>query len=235
MKKEIEIKNQELETIMEKTSDAMICISNDGKIKYINENALKILTIDRKDIDIEKTHIKDIWQNSILEKAMNGYGCDLIIEEEVYKNKESEKKIISSQITKVYKGDELVSLIGSYKDSVNLQRSAARYRDASFETTFDSLIGENPTFISLKQRAKAVANSDSNILITAETGTGKELLARAIHNASKRKENPFVTVNCSAIPESLLETELFGYEGGITGVENFGKIGKMELANAECL
>ena len=81
-------------------------------------------------------------------------------------------------------------------------------------------------------RARAYAKSDSSVLIEGESGTGKELLAQSIHNASARKEGPFVAVNCAAIPENLLESELFGYESGaFTGAKKEGKAGLFELAH----
>lgn len=74
--------------------------------------------------------------------------------------------------------------------------------------------------------------SDSNILIYGETGTGKELFAQSIHNSSTRRNNPFVAINCSALPENLLESELFGYvEGAFTGAAKGGKMGFFEMAH----
>jgi transcriptional regulator with PAS, ATPase and Fis domain len=98
--------------------------------------------------------------------------------------------------------------------------------------TFESIISKNADMQDVIYKAKRVVNSPANVLIRGGTGTGKELLAKAIHFESDRKNHPFVAVNCAAIPESLLESELFGYEGGaFTGSNRTGKIGKFELAN----
>lgn len=97
---------------------------------------------------------------------------------------------------------------------------------------FQDLIGENPLFLKCIQQAKRAAEVDASVLITGESGTGKELFAHAIHSHSLRSEGPFVRVNCPAIPSSLLESELFGYErGAFTGASKEKK-GKFELAQS---
>lgn len=97
--------------------------------------------------------------------------------------------------------------------------------------TFDNIIGQSPAIKAVKEFSKQVAIGDSTVLIRGESGTGKELFARAIHNESLRSNAPFIAVNCAAIPEPLLESELFGYvEGAFTGARKGGKPGKCELA-----
>ncbi len=96
----------------------------------------------------------------------------------------------------------------------------------------DRIIGQSPGFIALKETVKRVALSNSTVLLRGESGTGKELFARAIHSESGRSQGPFVRVNCAAIPEALLESELFGYnEGAFTGAQKGGHMGKFEFAD----
>lgn len=95
----------------------------------------------------------------------------------------------------------------------------------------DHIIGQSAPILHLKKNIRLVAPSMSNILITGESGTGKELVARAIHGESLRKDGPFVAVNCAALPENLLESELFGYvKGAFTGADSKGKKGLLETA-----
>jgi transcriptional regulator of acetoin/glycerol metabolism len=102
--------------------------------------------------------------------------------------------------------------------------------------TFDSLIGETDSFRSALAVARSSAASDLPVLIEGETGTGKELIAQAIHFASARTAKPFVAVNCGALPRELATSEFFGYEGGsFTGAAREGRIGKFEQANGGTL
>jgi transcriptional regulator with PAS, ATPase and Fis domain len=97
---------------------------------------------------------------------------------------------------------------------------------------FDDIISNSKLIQHFKQRAKSFAKTDLPVLITGESGVGKELFAHAIHSASNRSDKPFVCINCAAIPDTLIESELFGYEAGsFTGANKQGKIGKFELAN----
>ncbi len=98
--------------------------------------------------------------------------------------------------------------------------------------TFDDLIGVSPTFSELKTIADVASASSCNVMIIGESGTGKELFAQAIHNRSQRREGPFISINCAAIPKELIYSELFGYmEGAFTGAKKGGAPGKFELAN----
>ncbi|WP_457600980.1 sigma-54 interaction domain-containing protein [Hydrogenivirga sp.] len=93
------------------------------------------------------------------------------------------------------------------------------------------IVGQSDAIINLVEVVKKVANTDSTVLITGESGTGKSLIAKAIHFLSHRRDKPFVTINCAAIPETLLEAELFGYEKGAFTGAHTSKKGKFELAN----
>lgn len=118
----------------------------------------------------------------------------------------------------------LKNTVDEYKGEIN-KMYRARY-------SFEDIITQNEKMLTLKENAKKAARSDSTVLIQGESGTGKEFFAHAIHNVSSRKNAPFIRVNCAAIPHELLESELFGYEGGaFTGAKKEGKIGKFELAN----
>lgn len=107
---------------------------------------------------------------------------------------------------------------------------------ANIQYTLNSIIGNHPAMENLKNKIQKIAKSPSAVLITGETGTGKELFARAIHYSSPRQHKPFMPINCAAIPESLLESELFGYEeGAFSGAKKKGKSGLFELANGGTL
>lgn len=98
--------------------------------------------------------------------------------------------------------------------------------------SLENILGDSLSIKRIKDEIRRVANFKSTVLITGESGTGKELVARALHYHSNRRNAPFVVINCAAIPEALLETELFGYvKGAFTGADKNGRIGKFELAN----
>lgn len=98
--------------------------------------------------------------------------------------------------------------------------------------SFQDIIGDSPAILTAKQTAERFARHDSTVLLLGETGTGKELFAQSIHNASRRRHHPFVAVNCAALSPTLLESELFGYvEGAFTGAMRKGKRGLFEVAD----
>lgn len=120
----------------------------------------------------------------------------------------------------------------SFKDLKDVQKLAYSITSEVDDSTFDIIVGKSKAILQVKDIAKQIATSDSTIIFLGESGTGKELFARAVHQESLRVNKPFRAINCAAIPEHLLESELFGYsEGAFTGARKKGKPGKFEMAN----
>lgn len=133
---------------------------------------------------------------------------------------------------------EPVGCVLTFLNAAQIQETEIKLRGKIYEHghvakyTFDSLVGESEEMRSTIEVARAYAKTNSDIMLVGESGTGKELFSQSIHNASLRSAHPFVAVNCAAIPENLLESELFGYVGGaFTGANKNGKIGLFEQAH----
>lgn len=123
--------------------------------------------------------------------------------------------------------NNLIKNLKSYKDN---QAAISQVYKAKY--TFEDILSNSNCLNNCKEQAKSFAETDLTVLITGESGVGKELFAHSIHNHSKRNGNPFISINCAAIPESLIESELFGHEeGSFTGASKNGRVGKFELAN----
>lgn len=129
------------------------------------------------------------------------------------------KRGADDYITKPFKVDEIKHVIKNLLENRELRRENQKLKDElAGKFTLDRFIGNAPAVVKLKELVKQIAASDSTVLILGESGTGKDLIARAIHGHSRRCEKPFVAINCGAIPELLLESELFGHKrGSFTG------------------
>ncbi|MBR6444418.1 MAG: sigma 54-interacting transcriptional regulator, partial [Firmicutes bacterium] len=139
----------------------------------------------------------------------------------------------------------------SIQFNINSGNDAARYTNAIYEEVKDRylfeetedddlsgnrILGQSEAFLGMLRKAAVVAGTDVEIMLRGDSGTGKEVIARYIHQKSDRADKPFVAVNCAAIPENLLESELFGYEGGaFTGAKSEGKTGRFEQAEGGTL
>lgn len=134
--------------------------------------------------------------------------------------------------------EHTLGIVISIVDAIEaeLKSRTTKKEPSSTEYTFDNLIGQCKEIKELKEIAKQVAKIDAPILLWGESGTGKEVLAQSIHNESRRKSGPFIGINCGAIPRELIESELFGYEGGsFTGASRGGRSGKLEAASGGTL
>lgn len=146
-----------------------------------------------------------------------------------------EGRLVAGLVFNIFKNSELMHDFKKKYDRLAAENDYYRKEMSKIRGSrysIDNIIGNSSAISKLKVQIKQAARSNSTVLIEGETGTGKELVAHAIHSASQRGENSFIKVNCAAIPNDLLEAELFGYEeGSFTGAKKGGKPGKFELAN----
>lgn len=138
-------------------------------------------------------------------------------------------------LSKPYNIDELKIIVKRALETIHLERTVRKLTSLTEDKISPPIIGESKAMKNILSMIEILEDTFSNVLITGETGTGKEVVARAIHNKRFKRESPFVVVNCAAIPETLIESELFGYEkGAFTGATN-AKKGKIELAEGGTL
>ncbi len=211
--------SEELEFLFDAVNSAIISIDNDCTIIKYNKFAKNRFNELKKGIKINE--LFNIPKCKLFEEMKISYNNEL-----EYNNKRylyTKKPILDNDIVIeiVIELKEMESLIETVNDIVG-DKTAIK---------FDDIIGNSEILNQTKKIAKVASKSSSTVLIQGESGVGKELFARAIHYESSKKSKPFIAINCAAIPESLLESELFGYvEGSFTGAKKNGKIGKFELA-----
>ncbi len=138
-------------------------------------------------------------------------------------------------VIKPFKTEELLRLIQRLQERRQLQTENAGLKEYIATSSPDEIIGDGPGITRIKEMVAGLAKSDASVLVRGESGTGKELVARAIHKTSRRHEGPFIALNCAAIPDTLLESELFGYEKGAFTGANKKKVGHFQLAHGGTL
>lgn len=219
------IMNSQLSTTLNSINSAIIVISKDGTMLSINKSASTIFSLGTDCID------KKI--NSVLK-----YNNRIINFEKLNKNYmdvELEIQSVNYSITTANysnKYDQIEGTVISFREMKRIHKIVNRLSGFTATYTIDNLIGSSSQINYLKKMCLKASKSISNVLILGESGTGKELVAQSIHNASSRKNEPFIAINCGALPKDLIESELFGYEGGsFTGANKEGKPGKFELAD----
>ncbi|AOY76508.1 sigma 54-interacting transcriptional regulator [Clostridium formicaceticum] len=220
------VKNQ-MVSIISSIDEGIIAIDESGHIIYTNtviNHALNIMPEELK----EKT-IYDILSQSYIEKLINEKVQFSDIEVLINRNRREFHALVSSKPVEL--GGKSTGFILIFRKMEDIYKVVNKISLSNLSTTFEDIIGTSSEIEQTKEKARRVANSDSTMLILGESGTGKELFARAIHYSSNRKNKPFIAFNCAAIPESLLESELFGYEeGAFTGAVKGGRLGKFQLA-----
>lgn len=219
-------KYQQMDIIFNTINEGIVIANNKSEIIYINKAAISILKVDDKSI-IGETISKALPFCKLLSKTL--FTGKKYLHHEVYAEEYNNHYMVSSQPIL----DENGNLFGGVAVIRDMKTVRQIYQKITGQpsTSFNDIIHQSQIMEELILSAQHYASSNSTILIRGETGSGKELFARAIHNASSRRNNIFLAINCTAIPDTLLESELFGYEEGtFTGANKGGKLGLFELA-----
>lgn len=208
-----------LNTIIDNMSKGVIISDCHNKIIRINSIASRKLKINS---NILGESMELISQN------------DSLMNEEIFTLKINNNEYnVAGKIIPLKSFNKVKSNAFIFEDVKKISKNIVEFTGNNNIITLDNIIGCSNATKTLKEDIKKIATTNSTVLITGESGTGKELVARSLHSQGDRRDKPFVVINCSAIPDTLLESELFGYvKGAFTGANQNGRIGKFELANS---
>ena len=226
-------RHQRLETILEQLQDGVVAVDCDQRIQALNPTMAALLGT-----PAEQLH----------GRALGAVAPQLDMASTLQQRESSEEVVQLALRTQVVRRAPIVEngvLTGALlvcRDPLVIQnadrhlRANQRQRGSGVRWRIDDYVGDSPAVVRLRALARQCAGSDATVLIMGESGTGKELVAQGIHRASRRAAQPFLAVNCAALGESLLESELFGYEeGAFTGARRGGKTGLIEAAHTGTL
>ncbi len=228
-RREDQEKTQRYQSIIDSTSEGIIAVNDQGEITAINKIAKGFLKVSGMDI-IGKAVSRYIPAPTVLNSIKIGKSYFNKLE------KINGDQFICNHIP-IIADSKIIGGVSTFKDISNVvkaenevRRSFAKGLIAKYN--IEDFIHKSEVIKNTLRKAVKFADSDSTILVSGETGTGKEILAHSIHNLGRRKRSPFVSINCSALPDQLLESELFGYdEGAFTGSRQGGKAGLFEIAH----
>lgn len=224
---EEKLRQHHLETIISYVFNGVIATDQAGKVTVFNNLAAKMLGVHWESVRGEYLHNvqfpqikKLLGDGSEAREKIVSLGRSQLVVNRIKLKGQGDGAVITFQEV-----DEVMQQNAILRSELYKRRFYAKY-------TFDDIRCASGAMQGVIAMAKKYAQSDSNVLVTGESGTGKELMAQSIHSASARQAKPFIAVNCAALPENLLESELFGYEeGAFTGAKKGGKPGLFEMAH----
>lgn len=231
---EVQLREKEkaeiLKSIIDFAYDGILGVDRKGNITVFNPVAEKITGV-KAESAIGKS-ADDVVENTRMDNVLKTGEAELGEIQHI-----GEISIVTNRVPILVEG-EVLGAVATFQELDKIQRMESKirkkllYKGHVAKARFEDIIGNSRAVLQAKEKAQQYAEVDSTVLILGETGTGKELFAQSIHNTSSRNDKPFVAVNCAALPENLLESELFGYvEGAFTGARKGGKAGLFELAH----
>ncbi|NFP54193.1 AAA family ATPase [Clostridium botulinum] len=209
----VDLLNQIIDSV-----DKGVLVTKNNEIVHMNTSAMKQLKLKANNTN------KKITISSTSEYIMGGEVYTIVIDNEKFQ--------LMGKIIPVFPVLSAYDTIFVFEEIKHLKSKISKVSGGREVIKVEDIIGQSQAMVQLKNRIKKITSSSSTVLITGESGTGKEVIARAIHCESDKNTNPFIAINCGAIPDALLESELFGYvRGAFSGADPNGRVGKFELAN----
>lgn len=219
-----------LKVVFNSITEGIIVSDEQNDIVLYNPSAARIFKISES--ETLGKNVQDVLPDTRIHKVFESGKSEVACIQKIHGG------IITTSHLPIFYDSKLIGVVSTFEDVTKIQNLEQQIRKKIHDNgfiaryCFKDILTNNPQMIELKEMAALYATTQSAILIEGESGTGKKLFAQSIHNASKRASGPFIAVNCAAIPENLLESELFGYEGGsFTGAKKEGKQGLFELAH----
>jgi len=226
--------------------DGILVVDRDCIVICVNDTFLKMRGIKNRDeiigSDQNQWLLKNLGREALFKKVIQTGKPMYDIADTVLTDGSVLNRYVS--VLPLYGGTEIIGGVAIFRDLKQISRHIDECKKSvkrignnirtahSANITFDDIIGESDSITQLKSMSMKAAQSELNILLLGESGVGKELFAQAIHNASDQKYEPFVTINCPSLSDSLVESELFGYEeGSFSGALRGGKVGLCEIAD----
>jgi len=222
------VRNKRLNLMMEQSDMGILYIASDGLVQLVNSRAEKMLNREKsyligQELTEENAPVQliEVIAGERGSKLISLDGKDYMVEVKRIRDRENMRSILV-----------FIQSSSRIKDLEGMLRKEMVSRGLIAQYDFDSITAIDHSFRQIVEKARTFSMTNATILLLGETGSGKEMFAQSIHNASKRSQGPFVAVNCAALPDTLLESELFGYaEGAFTGAQKGGKPGLFELAH----
>jgi len=223
-----------LESVIFQADEPKLTVDTNGDLRQINPSAMKLLELDE---NITKNHLDNLAKFTPKIQDIASSGIEQSGQKMTIKLKSKKLDVLYSCAPVLNRNDQFIGVAISLEHIGGLQSGLTRHKTKRLVNTarlnnFEDIVGSSHALSSAKELAKQVARSSVSVLLTGESGTGKEMFAQSIHTASEFKNGPFISLNCSAIPRELAESELFGYaKGAFTGALKDGRMGKLEAAN----
>lgn len=217
-------------TVISSIQGALIAIDSACRITLINDNARRMLAMEK--ISVEGRKLRDILGHENRTFFTLLENNETLSDTEVRIASQSGGADFTLTCNPILAGGETIGRVIVLNEIQRVRSMVTKMMGAKANLRFEDIRGRNPRFLMTVDQARMVAQSRSNVLLLGKSGTGKDIFAQSIHNASDRRNGPYVAINCGAIPRDLIASELFGHEeGAFTGSRRGGNQGKFELAD----